>query len=479
MSLKRTKIIATLGPASNTPKVLKQLFNQGVNLLRLNFSHGDHTTHQKNIELIRKAAQEEQKIIGIIADLQGPKIRIARFKNKQITLKPKQTFILDPLHPDTEGTEEKVGLDYKNLPNDLSPGDTLLLDDGRIVLTVHAIKNQTIICHVKVGGILSNNKGINRLGGGLSADAITEKDKHDLKKAIEWGADYIAISFPRNAEDIQTARKLIEAEKGKAGIIAKIERCEAIEHIKEIIEASDAIMVARGDLAVEVGDAKVPALQKEIIYQSRAANRPVIIATQMMESMIENPVPTRAEVSDVANAVLDGTDAVMLSAETATGKYPDKVVTAMAKVCKTIETHPKTQTHGPLIHRKLLEIDAAIAMASIYIANHMSIAAIISLTETGATPLLMSRIRTGIPIYAFSRHLKTRQKVTLYRDVYPIAFDVTKIASNTLEKEAIAVLEKKGFIKKGDLIILTKGDYLGVHGRTNSMEILKAGEVLN
>ncbi len=478
-NLKRTKIIATLGPSTDDPELLETLFLRGVNLVRLNFSHGHHEAHEKRAHLVRKLAAKNHQIIGILADLQGPKIRIARFKEGVVLLKPGQTFILDTQLPEEEGTSDRVGLNYKNLPKDVSTGDTLLLDDGRLVLEVKKVQKHQVICSVKVGGQLSNNKGINRLGGGLSAPAITEKDKADLIKAVEMGVDYIAISFPRNAQDIQAARKLLQAEKNNsAGIIAKIERSEAIEDLDEIIAVSDGIMIARGDLAIEVGEAKVPALQKEIIQRAKLANCPVITATQMMESMITNPVPTRAEVSDVANAVLDGTDAVMLSAETATGAYPEQVVSTMARICETIEQHPQaqpqtyTKNHG-VFHRA----DEAIAMATVYTANHLNIKGIICLTESGSTPLLMSRIRTGIPIYAFSRHQATRQRVTLYRDVYPIPFDVTKMKPEIIEKEAICLLEKTGFIQKDDLVILTKGDYLGVHGRTNLMEILKVGDI--
>lgn len=477
MILKRTKIIATLGPSTDDPVILENLFRLGVNLVRLNFSHGSHEDHEKRVIMVRKLAKKNKQIIGILADLQGPKIRVSRFKTGKIHLTPGQTFILDPQLPEEEGTEKTVSLDYKNLPQDVASGDTLLLDDGRLVFQVDKIEDNKIFCTVKTGGVLSNNKGINRLGGGLSAPAITEKDMKDLTKAIALGVDYVAISFPRNASDIKTARALLEMQNSKAGIIAKIERFEAISHLDEIIEASDAVMVARGDLAVEVGEAKVPALQKEIIHRARLANCPVITATQMMESMVQNPVPTRAEVSDIANAVLDGTDAVMLSAETATGAYPENAVSSMANVCETIEQHPKSQTHGPAPRREFHRVDEAIAMATIYTANHLHIKAIICLTESGSTPLLMSRLRTGIPIYAFSRHPETRHKVTLYRDVYPISFDVTQFPAEKIEKEALTLLEKEGFIQQDDLVILTKGDYLGVHGRTNLMEILKAGDL--
>lgn len=477
--LRRTKIVVTLGPATDDPEVLEQTLLAGVDLVRLNFSHGTHSEHQKRIEAVRACAHQHKKEIGILVDLQGPKIRIAKFKNRKINLIKGHQFILDANFPDDNGDENCVGIGYKDLPNDVKMGDTLLLDDGRLVLTVLEVVGSKIICQVVVGGELSNHKGINRLGGGLSAKALTEKDRDDLAFAANLNIDYIAISFPRSAEDVHETKALLQVANSEAGVIAKIERTEAVQAIDEIINAADGVMVARGDLAVEIGEAEVPAVQKHIIYRAQTLDKPVITATQMMETMVHNTVPTRAEVSDVANAVLDGTDAVMLSAETATGDHPAKVVATMAKICLSAEKSPRTQTSKHRMEWHFKRVDQAIAMATMYTANHLDIAAIVSLTESGSTPLLMSRIRTGIPIFGLSRHLSTRGKMTLYRGVYPIHFDVTQLKPTDINREAVAVLQRLGLLNQGELVIITKGDYMGIHGGTNAMKIVQVGNIMS
>lgn len=474
--MRRTKIVATLGPATDDPNVMEQMIQEGVDVVRLNFSHGDEAALRRRVELVRESAEKKGKVVSILADLQGPKIRIARFKTGYITLTKGQEFILDAQHPTNDGTEEIVGIDYKELPQDVHPGDTLLLDDGRIVLIVNQVKDSKIVCRVDVGGLLSNNKGINRLGGGLTAKALTEKDKKDIKIAKDLDVDYIAISFPRSAEDIHEARQLMNAVGLTAGIIAKIERNEAVAAIDEIILASDGVMVARGDLAVEIGEAEVPAVQKHIIQRARTLDRPVITATQMMESMITNTVPTRAEVSDVANAILDGTDAVMLSAETAVGKNPVTVITTLNRICIGAERNPRTQVSRHRVECHFERVDEAIAMGTMYTANHMNIKAIIALTESGATPRWMSRIRSGIPIYGLSRHEKTLLKMTLYRGVYPILFDATKVHHPEINQLAIHELQERGYVQTGDLVIITKGSAMGIHGGTNSMKIVEVGK---
>lgn len=475
--IRRTKVIATLGPATDKDNMLEEILLAGVDLVRINFSHGKAQDHERRIAEVRHASAKIGKEIGVIADLQGPKIRIACFKDDKIQLVAGKTFILDAALPSDAGTTERVGIDYKALTKDVHPGDTLLLDDGRLVLEVQHITGDEIHCTVKIGGELSNHKGINRLGGGLSAGALTEKDREDLKVAARCGADYIAVSFVRNAEDIHETRKLLAEVNSNAGIIAKIERIEAISHLESIIHASDAVMVARGDLAVEIGDAEVPGVQKDIIHRARIGNKAVITATQMMESMIHSPVPTRAEVSDVANAVLDGTDAVMLSAETATGDHPDIVVSAMARICLSAEKQPRANISRHRIEMRFKRVDEAIAMATMYTANHLDIKAIISLTESGSTPLWMSRIRSGIPIYGLSRHITTRRRMTLYRGVYPLAFDITQYTRDDVNQAAAKELEKRNLVKKGDFIILTKGDLVGKHGGTNAMKILEIGDI--
>lgn len=477
--MRRTKIVTTLGPATENIEVMRGMVAAGVNVVRLNFSHGLAEEHKNRMEMVRNAAEEQGHIVGILADLQGPKIRVSRFKDGKITLREGMPFILDAALPKEDGDETTVGIDYKELPNDVKTDDVLLLDDGRLVLIVVKVEGAKIFCRVKVGGELSNNKGINRQGGGLSAGALTDKDRADLKTAVSLGVDYIALSFVRSADDVEEARKLIKVANGNnIGIISKIERIEAMEPevLDGIIQASDGLMVARGDLAVEIGDAEVPAAQKYMILRARALNKPVITATQMMESMIHSPVPTRAEVSDVANAVLDHTDAVMLSAETATGDHPVLVVKTMHRVCVAAEKHPASLNAHYSIESKFERVDETISMATMYAANHMNIKAIIALTESGATPLWMSRVPSGIPIYGLSRNMNTLGRMALYSDVYPIYFDVTKHNTSTeVKRAAILELKQRGFINDGDLVIITKGPQEGVHGGSNSLTIVKVG----
>jgi len=477
ITLRRTKIIATLGPASSDIDMLKKMITAGVDVVRLNFSHGKAEDHAKRIEVVREAAKQCNKEIGIMADLQGPKIRISKFKNGKVILAVNSSFVLDADFDKENGDEHQVGIDYKNLPHDLHTGDVLLLDDGRLVFDVEKVEHNKIFCKVRVGGELSNNKGINRQGGGLSAKALTEKDKADLITAVGLGVDYIAISFPRSAKDIIEARELIQKAGGDMGIVAKIERTEAVEAIDEIIKASDAVMVARGDLGVEIGDAELPAVQKHIIHRSRSLDKAVITATQMMESMVTNAIPTRAEVFDVANAVLDGSDVVMLSAETATGKHPDLVVEAMARVCLGAEKQPSTRLSRHRVECHFQRVDEAIAMATMYAANHFNIKAIITLTESGATPLWMSRIRSGIPIYALTRNQKTQRKMTLFRGVYPVYFPHSEHDSAELtQKRSIEELQSRNIVSKGDYVILTRGDAMGHMGSTNTMKIVRVEE---
>ncbi|MFU8836752.1 MAG: pyruvate kinase [Thiohalomonadaceae bacterium] len=475
---RRTKILATLGPATDDPKVMDKVIEAGVDVVRINFSHGEAQEHIDRAEKVRNRARAHGRQVGVLCDLQGPKIRIECFKDGKVELIEGGNFILDASCGSKDGDAERVGIAYKQLPEDVSRGDTLLLDDGRLVLWVDNVEGPRINCRVVVGGVLSNRKGINRQGGGLSAPALTEKDREDIKTAAVMEADYLAISFPRTAADVNEARDLFRAAGGKGSIVAKIERAEALEVIEEIIAASDAIMIARGDLGVEIGDAALPPVQKHLIRLARSMNRVVITATQMMESMIENQIPTRAEVFDVANAVLDGTDAIMLSAETATGKYPDKAVSAMHRVCMEAEKQRIATTSDHRINSEFTHIDEAIAMAAMYTANHLKVKAIAALTESGSTTLWMSRISSGIPIYAMTRHVETRRKVTLFRGVYPVSFDVTSDDHAELNREAIDELRRRGAVRDGDQVIITKGDLMGVHGGTNAMKIVKVGEMV-
>ncbi len=476
--LRRTKIVATLGPATDDPKVLDGVIEAGVDVVRLNFSHGSSEDHKRRAEAVRNRAVAYGRQVGVLVDLQGPKIRIDRFRDGKVILVEGAKFVLDASCGVNDGDQERVGLTYKDLPSDVNRGDTLLLDDGRIVLWVEQVAGVQIICQVVVGGALSNNKGINRQGGGLSAAAITDKDRADIITAAEIQADYVAVSFPRSAADVNYARSLLRAAGGHGSIVAKIERAEAIEDLEEIIAATDAVMVARGDLGVEIGDAELPAVQKRIIKLARSMNRVVITATQMMESMIENPIPTRAEVFDVANAVLDGTDAVMLSAETASGKYPAKAVASMHRICFEAEKQPLATTSDHRLNTHFGRIDEAIAMACMYTANHLGVKAIATLTESGSTPLWMSRISSGIPIYALTPLVATRRKVTLYRGVYPVSFDVNSTDHALVNKEAIDELVRRGAVRDGDLVIITKGDLTGVQGGTNAMKIVRVGDLV-
>jgi pyruvate kinase len=473
---RRTKIVATLGPATDEQHVLDDMIQAGMDVVRVNFSHGVHDDHIRRAETVRNRATAYGHQVGVLADLQGPKIRIERFREGWVMLEEGAHFILDADLPADAGNIERVGITYKGLPGDVGRGDTLLLDDGLLVMWVEEVAGNEGHCRVQVGGRLSDSKGINRLGGGLSADSITPKDREDIRVAASMGADYVAISFPRSAADIEEARSLLREAGGHGGIVAKIERAEALDALEEIVEAADAVMIARGDLGVEIGDAELPAVQKRIIQVARSHDRVVITATQMMQSMILNPIPTRAEVFDVANAVIDGTDAVMLSAETATGHFPAKVIEAMDRICAGAERQRKPSTAERRINMRFKRTDEAIAKATMYTANSLGVKAIAALTESGATPLWMSRISSGIPIFAMTRIVETRRKVTLYRGVYPLSFDVTTPDHATVNKEAIEELMRRGAVRDGDLVIITKGDLMGVHGGTNAMKIIRVGE---
>jgi pyruvate kinase len=473
---RRTKIVATLGPATDDARVLDELIHAGVDVVRLNFSHGSQPEHIERARRVRERAGTLGREVGVLADLQGPKIRIRRFREGPVHLADGARFVLDAALPAGDGTRERVGISYAALPADVVRGDTLLLDDGAIVLEVEDVRGTQIECRVVVGGALADNKGINRQGGGLSAQALTDKDRADIAVAAAMRADYLAVSFPRSADDIHEARALLHAAGGRAGIVAKIERAEAVASLEDIMQAADVVMIARGDLGVEIGDAELPAVQKRIIQAARSLDRVVITATQMMQSMVENPIPTRAEVFDVANAVLDGTDAVMLSAETAIGKYPARVVQAMDRICKAAERQRLTTLSARRQTMRFHRIDEAIAKAAMYTANHLNVKAIAALTESGATPLWMSRISSGIPIYALTRHADTRAKVTLYRGVYPVDFDVTAAGHAEVNREALDRLMRYGAVREGDLVIITEGDLAGVHGGTNAMRILRVGE---
>ena len=473
LSLRRTKIVATLGPACDDPLVLADMVRAGVDVVRLNFSHGTVADHERRIELVRDAARQAGRYVGVLGDLQGPKIRIDRFAKGKIELKDGAEFTLDAALAVDAGSEQSVGIAYKKLPTDVFAGDVLLLNDGQISLRVISIDGPRIKTRVLVGGELGNNKGINRQGGGLSAGALTDKDREDIVTAARLKVDYLGISFPRDAADMDEARGLLRQAGGHGLLVAKIERAEAIKNLAAVVKASDGVMVARGDLGVEMGFAELAGLQKLIIQEARHQNKVVIMATQMMESMISATIPTRAEVSDVANAVMDGTDAVMLSAETAAGKHPAKVVEAMAQIVVGAEKYEVEHTR---IRQRNIgffpQTDEAIAAAVMYTANHFHVKAIVTLTESGSTALWISRVRSDIPIYAFTRHESTRRRVTLYRGVYPIAYDIED-RGEAVYFSIFRLLLGQNLVLEGDHIILTKGELSGISGGTNSMQILR------
>ncbi|MCF2861558.1 pyruvate kinase [Pseudoalteromonas sp. Cnat2-41] len=476
---RRTKIVATLGPATDRDNNLEKIIRAGANVVRLNFSHGVASDHQARAEAVREIAQRLGTHVAILADLQGPKIRVSTFKEGKVNLAPGAPFILDAALAPGEGDVNSVGIDYKELPQDVKAGDLLLLNDGLIQLTVERVEGQKVHCSVKVGGVLSNNKGINRLGGGLTAPAFTDKDKEDLITATKIGVDYIAVSFPRSGDDMRYVRSLAEKAGSDAQLLAKIERAEAVETVEaidDIILASDAVMVARGDLGVEIGDAELVGKQKTIISRARSLNRVVITATQMMESMIDNPMPTRAEVMDVANAVLDGTDAVMLSAETAAGDYPEQTVATMARVCLGAESQKETHISKHRLDSMFADNAETIALSAMYAANHLgTVKAIVALTESGNTSKLMSRISSGLPIYSLSRHGKTLGQTALYRGVYPVRFDSTNFTKECIVSEAMNTLVELGELQKGDTVILTHGDLMETIGATNTLKIVTVG----
>jgi pyruvate kinase len=477
MPRRATKIVATLGPASSDAGILQKIIEAGVNVVRLNFSHGKAQDHIDRARLVRDVAQKAGREVAIMADLQGPKIRVGKFVEGRVMLQDGQAFVLDAARAEL-GDIHSVGLDYKQLPQDVKAGDVLLLNDGLLVLDVTAVRGAQVHTLVRVGGELSNNKGINKQGGGLTAPALTAKDMEDIRTAMALLADYVAVSFPKSATDMEMARQLCNVAGAELGhrpaLIAKIERAEAIPRLEEILKASDGIMVARGDLAVEVGNAAVPALQKRMIRLALAHDKVVITATQMMESMITNPAPTRAEVSDVANAVLDGTDAVMLSAETAAGKYPLETVQEMAKICEAAESAEHVEIDADFTGQTFNRIDQSIAMGALFTAHHLGAKAIVAMTDSGSTALWMSRHRIHIPIYALTPKLSTQRKMALYRNVRPLLMDTSSDRDQALA-QAERHLIQRGIVAPGDVYAITCGEPMGAPGGTNMLKICRVG----
>lgn len=476
---RRTKIVATLGPATDEPGILEKLILAGVNVVRMNFSHGSPEDHQARAEQVRKLSEKHGKYVAVLGDLQGPKIRIARFAEGPISLAVGDKFTLDASLDRDAGNKDQVGIDYKELPNDVSEGDSLLLDDGRVVLKVDKVAGTRVETTVTVAGKLSNNKGINRQGGGLTAPALTEKDAEDIKTAVAIDVDYLAVSFPRSADDMNKARQLVKDAGGDIHMVAKIERAEAVqdeEVLDAIIKASDAVMVARGDLGVEIGDAELVGMQKLIISRARSLNRCVITATQMMETMISSPLPTRAEVFDVANAVLDGTDAVMLSAETAAGQFPVQTVEAMVRVIMGAEQHPESVSRPQRPSDYYRSIDESVAMAVMYTANQLcNVKGIATLTESGSSPKMMSRYGARMPIVAFSRHERTLRRAALFRGVETVLFDNDNMSGIEINHWIVEFLKERGIAAVGDFVLLSKGDK-NTNGATNTMKIMQVGQ---
>ena len=472
---RRTKILATLGPATDAPGVLDQLLEAGVDCVRLNFSHGDPSAQVARAQMLREAAARVGREVGILADLPGPKIRIEKFENDRVELKAGDRFDLVARDDAPPGNEREVGVSYLGLPGDVVPGDVLLLDDGMMQLQVDRVEGERIISTVLNDGVLSNRKGLNKQGGGLSLGALTPKDEELIKVAAGIGVDFIAVSFCRNAQDMHDARRIAREAGSDAALVSKIERAEAIENLHEIVEASDVVMVARGDLGVEIGDAELPGLQKKIIRESLARQKVVITATQMLQSMVDNPIPTRAEVLDVANAVIDGTDAVMLSQESAAGNYPLKAVEAMVRICLGAERQFQMDTNYEQAQRDLQRPDEAISMATMFLSEHIGVRAILAMTESGGTARYLSRFRSNVPIYGLSRHDGARRRMALMRDVFPTAFDSRGMAARDAARQSIKMLFEHDCLAEGDRVIVTSGDYMERHGATNTLRLLQVG----
>jgi pyruvate kinase len=470
---RRTKIIATLGPGTDDAAIMEKLIRAGVDVFRLNMSHGSQSEHEKRVELVREAAHRAKWQVALLVDLQGPKIRVEKFENDGVLLSSGDHFTLDADDPFTPGDRTRVGVSYSRLPGDVSPGDILLLDDGLISMQVQSIEGGRVHCLVDNGGMLRNRKGINLQGGGLSVSGLAEHDLPHIKLAARMGADYVAVSFVSCADDIHRARALLREAGSEAALVAKIERVEAVANLEEICDATDAIMVARGDLGVEIGDEELPGLQKRIIRTAIKHNRIVATATQMMQSMVENPVPTRAEVLDVANAVLDGTDAVMLSAETAVGKHPVKVIESMNRICLGAERHFESEGNIRQLNVRFERIDQAIAMAAMFMATNVAVKAIVALTESGSTAQWLSRVQSSVPIYAFSTNPASRRRMAMFRDVFPVKQDSASEDADVVIGEALRTLLAHGAVAENDRIIVTMGDRMRNSGGTNSLRFIK------
>jgi pyruvate kinase len=465
--LHRTKIVATIGPATSEPEVLRELIEAGATTLRLNFSHGTHDDHQRSIRLIRQISFELNQPVGILQDLQGPKIRLGRFKDGPITLQKGDRFILTSHQ--VPGTQEISSVTYEPLTDEVPTGAVIMLDDGRVEMFVEKVDKaaQELHCKVTVGGILSNNKGVNFPGVYLSIRALTDKDKEDLMFGLDQGIDWVALSFVRNPQDVLEIKELIASAGKNVPVIAKIEKHEAIEQMEAVLSLCDGVMVARGDLGVELPAEDVPVLQKRLIKTANRLGIPVITATQMLDSMVNSPRPTRAEISDVANAILDGTDAVMLSNETAVGKFPVQAVETMARIAMRIEQEQQSRNPEDIPGRS---IPNAISQAVGRIAEQLNAAAIMTLTKTGATARNVSKFRPNKPVLAITPHVDVARQLQLVWGVRPLLVLNLPSTGQTFQA-AMNVAQEKGLLQQGDLVVMTAGTLQGVAGSTDLIKV--------
>uniref|UniRef100_A0A831XFG6 Pyruvate kinase n=1 Tax=Geobacter metallireducens TaxID=28232 RepID=A0A831XFG6_GEOME len=467
---RKTKIVATLGPASSSPEMIEKLMEAGVDLFRLNFSHGANDQRRDVIAAIRRLSAARGKEIGILADLQGPKIRTGRMENGAIPLKKGET--LDITTDEVLGTPALISTIYKPLPHDVKAGSRILMDDGLIELRVQSVEGNRVRCTVVEGGTLKDLKGINLPGVHVSAPSLSEKDLRDLEFCIAEGVDYIALSFVRTAADVEELKRILFERDVRIPVVAKIEKPEALRNFKSILKAADAVMVARGDLGVEISAEKVPLFQKKIIRACNEAGKPVITATQMLESMINHPRPTRAETSDVANAILDGTDAVMLSGETASGQFPLEAVRTMDKVALDVERYAQMED-GPRQRRHNPSIAEAVAEAACRAAVTLNARAIAVMTQSGSTAALISKFRPPLPVIAFSQSLETRRRLSLYWGVKP--FPIGTMAGTDEQIAAVESTLLSGGYRRGDIIVITMGVPVEARGSTNLMKVHKLG----
>ncbi len=475
MNYRHTKIVATVGPSCESEEMLAALMAAGTDVFRLNFSHGDQAQKQEIIRRIRKVSADMKRAVAILGDLQGPKIRVGLLDGGSMELVAGQTVAISPTVKSDRS--DLIPTTYRNLPQDVRPGDQILLDDGLLELKVLGIVDDEVRCDVVIGGLLKNNKGINLPGVAVSAPALTEKDNEDLDFCIREGVDYLALSFVRAAADVTDLKTRLFAENSPIRVIAKIEKPEAVEHFDAILAASDGIMVARGDLGVEILPEKVPLIQKRIIRACNAAGKPVITATQMLESMINNPRPTRAETSDVANAILDGTDAIMLSGETAAGSYPVEAVRLMVRVAADIEGDPQLwpqtfqRMNEPGSYRRLPD---AIGQAACRVAEMVGAAAILAFTQTGSTAALVAKYRPQLPVFAVTPSQAVRRRMALYRSIRSLRVDIEGDTEAQIRSVEQTVLDA-GVLQRGDVVVITMGSPVSDAGTTNMMKVHRLG----